>query len=93
MDTKAKRGPVGKLALWAFYAFCAYFVWAMVRYWWIVGRIQSVPGASIDGEWGSTAGKWIGALLGFLVLGAVGLILVAIAWYTRPPIQVHEQRD
>ncbi|MDQ8581586.1 cell division protein DrpB [Klebsiella sp. CN_Kp091] len=93
MDAKAKRSPGGKLALWAFYAFCGYFVWAMVRYWWIVGRIQSVPGVSIDGELGSTAGKWIGALLGFLVLGGVGAILGAIAWYTRPPIQVHEQRD
>ena len=93
MDTKAKRGPGGKLALWAFYAFCGYFVWAMVRYWWIVGRIQNVPGVSIDGELGSTAGKWIGALLGFLVLGGVGLILGAIAWYTRPPIHVHEQLD
>ena len=82
-----------KAGVMGFLRFLRYFVWAMVRYWWIVGRIQSVPGASIDGEWGSTAGKWIGALLGFLVLGAVGLILGAIAWYTRPPIQVHEQRD
>lgn len=93
MDTKAKRSSGGKLALWAFYAFCGYFVWAMVRYWWIVGRIQSIPGASIDGELGSTAGKWIGALLGFLVLGGVGSILGAIAWYTRPQIQGHEQHD
>ena len=90
MDTKAKRGP---LESWRYglLRFCAYFVWAMVRYWWIVGRIQSVPGASIDGEWGSTAGKWIGALLGFGA-GAVGLILGAIAVHASP-IQVHEQRD
>ncbi|HBT3176793.1 TPA: hypothetical protein MBF38_004791 [Klebsiella aerogenes] len=93
MDTRTKRGPGGKLALWAFYAFCGYFLWAMARYWWIVGRIQSVPGAGIDGELGSTAGKWIGALLGFLVLGIVGLVLGAIAWYTRPQTQVYEQRD
>ena len=26
----------------------------------------------------------MGALLGFLVLGLVGLILGGIAWYTRP---------
>jgi hypothetical protein len=32
MDTKAKRGPVGKLALWAFYAFCAYFVTQITLY-------------------------------------------------------------
>lgn len=93
MDTRTKRGPGGKLALWAFYAFCGYFLWAMARYWWIVGRIQSVPGAGIDGELGSTAGKWIGALLGFLVLGMVGLVLGAIAWYTRPQTQGYEQRD
>jgi sulfite exporter TauE/SafE len=84
MEDKAKRSPGGKLALWAFYAFCGYFLWAMARYWWVVGQIQSVPGATIDGELGSTAGKWIGALLGFLVLGIVGAILGAIAWYTRP---------
>lgn len=64
MEDKAKRSPGGKLALWAFYAFCGYFLWAMARYWWVVGQIQSVPGATIDGELGSTSGKWIGALLG-----------------------------
>jgi hypothetical protein len=51
------------------------FLWAMARYWWVVGKIESVPGATIDGELGSTAGKWIGALLGFLVLGIVGTLL------------------
>lgn len=61
MEDKAKRSPGGKLALWAFYAFCGYFLWAMARYWWVVGKIESVPGATIDGELGSTAGKWIGA--------------------------------
>ena len=29
MEDKAKRSPGGKLALWAFYAFCGYFLWAM----------------------------------------------------------------
>lgn len=57
MEEKAKRSPGGKLALWAFYAFCGYFLWAMARYWWVVGQIQSVPGATIDGELGSTAGN------------------------------------
>lgn len=62
MEDKAKRTPGGKLALWAFYAFCGYFLWAMARYWWIVGQIQSVPGATIDGELGSTTGKCWGFL-------------------------------
>ncbi|STW06161.1 putative outer membrane protein N precursor [Klebsiella grimontii] len=39
MEDKAKRSPGGKLALWAFYAFCGYFLWAMARYWWVVGQI------------------------------------------------------
>jgi hypothetical protein len=52
MEDKAKRSPGGKLALWAFYAFCGYFLWAMARYWWVVGKIESVPGATIDGELG-----------------------------------------
>ena len=81
MEDKAKRSPGGKLALWAFYAFCGYFLWAMARYWWVVGQIQSVPGATIDGELGSTAGKWIGALLG------------GIAWYTRPNAQIYEHHE
>ncbi|MDU7187071.1 MAG: cell division protein DrpB, partial [Klebsiella sp.] len=57
------------------------------------GKIESVPGATIDGELGSTAGKWIGALLGFLVLGIVGTLLGAIAWYTRPNPQMYEHHD
>ena len=93
MEDKAKRSPGGKLALWAFYAFCGYFLWAMARYWWVVGKIESVPGATLDGELGSTAGKWIGALLGFLVLGIVGTLLGAIAWYTRPNPQMYEHHD
>ena len=93
MEEKAKRSPGGKRALWAFYAFCGYFLWAMVRYWWVVGHIQSVPGAGIDGDLGSTAGKWLGALLGFLVLGVVGLLLGTIAWYTRPDAGSYEHQD
>ena len=60
MEQKAKRSPGGKLALWVFYAFCGYFLWAMARYWWVVGKIESVPGATIDGDLGSTSGKWLG---------------------------------
>jgi ABC-type transporter Mla subunit MlaD len=30
------------------------------------------------------AGKWLGALLGMLVLAGIGAILGAVVWYTRP---------
>lgn len=48
MEEQAKRSPGGKLALWALYAFCGYCVWVIVRYWWVVGKIHSVPGASVE---------------------------------------------
>jgi hypothetical protein len=43
-----------------------------------------MSGSLVEDDLGSTSGKWLGALLGFLVLGTVGLILGGIAWYTRP---------
>ncbi len=84
MEEQAKRSPGGKLALWALYAFlrilclghCALLVGS--------GKIHSVPGASVEGDFGTTAGKWLGALLGMLVLGGIGSILGAVVWYTRP---------
>lgn len=84
MEQNIDRSLGGKLALWVFYAFCGYFMWAMVRYVWVVSKIPAVSGSVVEGDLGSTSGKWLGALLGFLVLGAVGLILGGIAWYTRP---------
>ena len=81
---ESETGARWKLALWAFYAF-ALTLWAMVRYWWIVGRIQSVPGASIDGEWGSTAGQMDWRAAGFFFgAGGSGVNPGAIAWYTLP---------
>ncbi|EKD5159475.1 cell division protein DrpB [Enterobacter cloacae] len=84
MERKIERSLGGKLALWVFYAFCGYFVWAMTRYIWVISKIPSLPNVAVEGDLGSTSGKWLGALLGFLVLGTVGLILGGIAWYTRP---------
>ena len=84
MEERATRSLGGKLALWVFYAFCVYFAWAMLRYAWVISHIQSIPVAGFESSLGSTSGKWMGALLGFLVLGLVGLILGGIAWYTRP---------
>lgn len=81
---KAQRGPGGKLALWVFYSFCGYCLWAMLRYFWVVSQIDPIPGATLEGELGSTSGKWLGALVGSMVLGVVGTLLGWIAWYTRP---------
>lgn len=83
-EERAARGPGGTLALWVFYAFCGYFLWAMLRYFWVVSQIEPIPGATLEGELGSNTGKWLGALLGFIVLSVVGAILGSIAWYTRP---------
>lgn len=79
MEQKHDRSLGGKLALWVFYAFCGYFIWAMARYLWVMSKV-----APVGDDLGSTSGKWLGALCGFLVLSAVGAILGAIAWYTRP---------
>lgn len=84
MEETMTRGPGGKLALWVFYAFCGYFIWAMVRYFWVISEVETIPGATLDGEIASTSGKFLCALLGFIVLGIVGAILGGIAWYTRP---------
>lgn len=84
MNQKYDRSLGGKLALWVFWAFCGYFLWAMARYVWVISKVSSISGALVEGDVGSTTGKWLGALLGFLVLGTVGLILGGIAWYTRP---------
>ncbi|MBB1201420.1 hypothetical protein EGM70_14095 [Enterobacteriaceae bacterium 89] len=83
-EVRAERGPGGKLALWVFYSFCGYCLWAILHYFWVVSQIVPIPDATLDDELGSTTGKWLGALLGILVLGVVGTILGWIAWYTRP---------
>jgi hypothetical protein len=83
-DKKPVRTPGGKIALWLFYGFCLYIVWAMVRYFWVV---SSVTG----GEMGSLGGKLLGALMGLLVLGSVAAVLGWIAWYTRPRDDFHRQ--
>ena len=83
MERKIERSPGGKLALWVFYAFAVT----------LSGRWPGMFGSSVNTvaaecssgrDLGSTSGKWLGALLGCLVLGTVGLIPGGIAWYTRP---------
>lgn len=42
------------------------------------------PVSDFESDLGSTAGKWLGALVGFLFMALVGALLGSIAWYTRP---------
>lgn len=42
------------------------------------------PVSGFESDLGSTAGKWLGALVGFLFMALVGALLGSIAWYTRP---------
>ncbi len=42
------------------------------------------PVSGFESDLGSTAGKWLGALAGFLFMALVGALLGSIAWYTRP---------
>ena len=84
MEERLSRSPGGKLALWAFYTWCGYFVWALARYIWVMSRIPDAPVSGFESDLGSTAGKWLGALVGFLFMALVGALLGSIAWYTRP---------
>lgn len=84
MEQKAQRSLGGKLALWVFYAYFLYAIWLILRYCWVVSAIEALPGAAADWSMASASGRWLGALLGAAVLGAIGALLGAIAWYTRP---------
>ena len=75
MEERLSRSPGGKLALWAFYTWCGYFVWAMARYIWVMSRIPDAPVSGFESDLGSTAGKWLGALVGFLFMALVGALL------------------
>lgn len=79
-DAKPTRTPGGKIALWLFYGFCLYIVWAMVRYFWVVRDVS-----------GSFGGKLLGALLGLLVLGSVAAVLGWVAWFTRARPDFHRE--
>ncbi|ECG8589301.1 hypothetical protein FNI11_05920 [Salmonella enterica subsp. salamae] len=68
------RSLGGKLALWVFYTFCGYFIWAMARCVWLMSGMQNEP----------VPGSVTESVLNALSLGVVWLILAGIAWYTRP---------
>ncbi|VEA16771.1 membrane protein [Salmonella enterica subsp. enterica] len=42
-EDNATRSMGGKLALWVFYTFCGYFIWAMARCVWLMSAIQTEP--------------------------------------------------
>lgn len=79
-EDNATRSMGGKLALWVFYTFCGYFIWAMARCVWLMSAIQTEPVLGPISTPGSATEKWLNALS----LGVVWLILGSIAWYTRP---------
>ncbi|EAA7088908.1 hypothetical protein FGH87_04625 [Salmonella enterica] len=79
-EDNATRSMGGKLALWVFYTFCGYFIWAMARCVWLMSAIQTEPVLGPISAPGSATEKWLNALS----LGVVWLILGGIAWYTRP---------
>lgn len=79
-EDNATRSIGGKLALWVFYTFCGYFIWAMARCVWLMPAIQTEPVLGPISTPGSATEKWLNALS----LGVVWLILGSIAWYTRP---------
>ena len=44
----------------------------MARYIWVMSRIPDAPVSGFESDLGSTAGKWLGALVGFLFMALVG---------------------
>ncbi|WP_105907652.1 cell division protein DrpB, partial [Salmonella enterica] len=76
-EDNATRSMGGKLALWVFYTFCGYFIWAMARCVWLMSAIQTEPVLGPISTPGSATEKWLNALS----LGVVWLILGSIAWY------------
>lgn len=80
MDDKTKRSLGGMLALWAFWIFCAWFIWGLLNDIWLPGPPSSVA----KGTRGAASAEGFTSFSSVLVLGLVGVILGAIAWYTRP---------
>lgn len=68
-EDNATRSMGGKLALWVFYTFCGYFIWAMARCVWLMSAIQTEPVLGPISTPGSATEKWLNALS----LGVSGL--------------------
>nr|VUD23678.1 membrane protein [Salmonella sp. NCTC 7297] len=58
-EEKGTRSMGGKLALWVFYTFCGYFIWAMAHCVWLMSAIQTEPVLGPNGEPGSATEKWL----------------------------------
>lgn len=84
MKRQNVRGPGGKLALWAFWLFCLYFLWNLVQTLWMISRTTLPPAGLLPETGADESAQWLLALLSLLTFGAVGLMLGGIAWYTRP---------
>ncbi|SQI64292.1 membrane protein [Salmonella enterica subsp. diarizonae] len=61
-EDNATRSMGGKLALWVFYTFCGYFIWAMARCIWLMSAIQTEPVLGPTSAPGSATEKWLNAL-------------------------------
>lgn len=84
MEERLLSQPWRQIGFVGFLYMGGYFVWAMARYIWVMSRIPDAPVSGFESDLGSTAGKWLGALVGFLFMALVGALLGSIAWYTRP---------
>ncbi len=83
MQKKRERSPGGILALWVFYAFCGYFIWTVMHYLWVIGKVTTLLDSLAGEDPCEISSKLLGVLLRFMALSAVGAILASIAWYTR----------
>ncbi|MBZ0056683.1 MULTISPECIES: cell division protein DrpB [unclassified Leclercia] len=84
MQNKRERSPGGILALWVFYAFCGYFIWTVMHYMWVIGKVTTFLDSLAGDDPCVISSKLLGVMLRFMALSAVGAILASIAWYTRP---------
>lgn len=79
MEDKTERSLGGKLALWVFWIFCAWFIWSLLSDIWLPGPPPGVVSGARNAPGGSDF-----TFSSVLVLSLVGAILGAIAWYTGP---------
>lgn len=80
MEDRAKRSLGGMLALWVFWIFCGWFFWSLLNDLWMASQ----PAGFMKGARGAAGRNGFNIVSSALVLGLVGMILGAIAWYTRP---------